>query len=461
MSHDLEHRQHALRDRDYWVANLGLARDGLRRMEIARLDMPGLVEIVRRYGDIRPLHGIRIAVSVIPTDATGNLMWALKELGATARLCSDNRVSTSDEIAAALVTLGIPVFAKRDQTPEEYHQCFREVIRFRDNRDQLVPPHQIIDDGFDLTLHIHDEQPEVADSITGVTEQTTCGVNFAYGLMRKGKLRCPVVNINSGVKAEFDNRYGTRESFIHSFFECINLELGGKIAVIIGYGPVGRGCTDQLRAVGARVVIADADPIRSAQALMEGLQVDSIQNTASYGDVFIVSTGSSRVVTQEHFSKMKNGAVLCNMGENYLEYDTEYLHDNPDVETIKIDHNVTLHILPNGHRIYSLVDGGLLNMRGGGHPPRLLSITFSLHIMMQIELARNGDCLRRGVIYQTPRSLQEEVILLNFPELRGTIPKLTDDQIAYMGRDKRSPFVQSYSEPLCKWSPLEPPNGAK
>lgn len=455
MNRPLREGKNSLSDGDFWIADPGLAEKGRRRIEVARLDMPGLVEIVKRYRDVKPLSGVRIAASVIPTDATGNLGWALKELGADVRLCSDNRVSTKDEVAAALVGMGIPVFARRDQTKEQFLQCFRQVVKFKDEQGRPAYPHQIVDDGFDLTLIMHQEQPDLVQNIRGVTEQTTCGVNFAYGLMRRGKLYCPVININSGVKADFDNRYGTRESFIHSFFECINVELGGKVAVLVGYGPVGRGCVDQLRTVGARVVVVEADPIRAAQALMEGHAVDSVENAAAYGDVFIVSTGASRTITRDHFLRMKDGAILCNMGENYLEYDTDYLHYDPAIETSRMDGNLTVHVLPNGNRLFSLVDGGLLNMRGGGHPPRLLSITFSLHILMQIELARNSGRLQRGVIYRTPRALQEEAMLLNFPELRAKISRLTDEQLAYMGRDKANPFVQSDYEPVCDWSPLE------
>jgi adenosylhomocysteinase len=447
-------KKNCLIDGDYWIADPKLAEDGFHRLELARLDMPGLVEIVTRYKDMQPLKGTRIAISVIPTDPTGNLVWALKELGANVRLCSDNRVSTRDDIAAALVAMDIPVFARRNQSKEEFTQCFREVVKFRDERGKIVHPHQIIDDGFDLTLIMHEEQPGLVESLRGVTEQTTCGVNFAHRLMMTEKLRCPIIDINSGVKADFDNRFGTRESFLHSYFECINIELGGKVAVLVGYGPVGKGCVDQLRTVGSRVVVVEADPIRAAEALMVGLQVDSLEAAATYGDLFVVSTGSSCTITEEHLLKMKNGAILCNMGENYLEYDTIYLHSEA-VKTVAINENIIMHILPNERKLYSLVDGGLMNMRGGGHPPRLLSITFCLHILMQIELSRNEHCFQRGRIYKTPRRLQEEVMLMNFPELQGKMSQLTEEQLEYMGRDCNAPFAYGDDELIFEWSPVK------
>lgn len=438
----------------YWIADPTLADAGLKRIEIARMDMPGLVEIVEKYRPIAPLKNVRIAVSVIPTDATGNLVWALKELGAEVRLCSDNRASTKDDIAAALVAMGVPVFARRNQTKEQFTQCFREVVKFRNERGELVYPDQIIDDGFDLSLLMHQEQPELMRSIRGLTEQTTCGVNFATGLMRKQELQCPVIDINTGIKSAFDNRYGSRESFIDSFFECINMELGGKVVVLVGFGPVGRGVADQLRAVGSRVVVVEADPLRAGEALMEGFQVDSSESAASYGDIFIVTTGSPFAIHEKHFLMMKDGAVLCNMGENYLEYDTPYLHNAQVVETDYINQDLTLHRLPNGKRLFSLVDGGLLNMRGGGHPPRLLSITFSLHLLLQIDIAYHPHKFQKGKIYRTPRKLQEEVMLMCFPVLRDKITRLSDEQLAYMGRERANPFVQNDQTLNFEWDLL-------
>lgn len=440
-------------DGSYWIADPMGADDGEYQIELARLDMPGLVELVRHYGELKPLSGARIAVSVIPTPETGNLVWTLRKLGASVRLCSDNRVSTNDEVAAALVRWGIPVFAKRDQTKEEYFQCFREVVKFKDEKGNIVQPHQIVDDGFDLSQLMHEERPELIENLRGVTEQTTCGVNFAHKLMIAGQLRCSVIDINSGVKAAFDNRYGPRESFLDSFFECFNLELGGKVVILAGYGPVGKACADLLRAVGSRVVVAEADPIRGAQALMEGFQVDSLENASRYGDIFIVTTGSPRVIREEHFLLMKDGAVLCNMGENYLEYDTNYLNDKRQVLTIRKDDNLSVHVLPNRKKLFALASGGLLNMRGGGHPPRLLSITFCLHVLMQIALAQNNDQFQKGIIYKTPRKLQEHVILMCFPELNGKIEVLSDEQLAYMGRTRENPFEFNLQELVYEFIP--------
>ena len=430
---------------DFWIADPTLAEIGMERIRIARLDMPGIVEIVDRHYLQQPLSSARIAVSVIPTDATGNLVWALQKLGASVRVCSDNRVSTSDEVAAALVAMNVPVFARRNQSKEQYQHCFSEVVKFPQVDGSCLPPHQVIDDGLDLVKFIHESDIDLATQLRGATEQTTCGVNFAHALLRARKLACPIININAGIKAEFDNRYGTRESFIHSFLQCMNVELGGKVAVVTGFGPVGRGCIDQLRAVGAQIVVVDADPIRAAQALMEGHRVDSIESASEYGDIFVVSTGTPYVITQHHLLKMKSGAVLCNMGENYLEYDSEYLHSDDSIVSTKISDDLTTHRLPNGNELFSLADGGLMNMRGGGHPPRLLSITFSLHIMMQIALTQIFGDLESN-IYAVPRSIQEEVVLLNFPELRSKLTSLTKEQIDYMGRDLLNPFVQSNHE---------------
>lgn len=415
-----------------WIRNLRLAKEGIKLIDIARADMPAITSLVKEYAPKQPLRNSRIAVCVIPTPETGVLVNALKDLGASVRLCSDNVISTDDRVAASIVEdMDIPVFGKRDQTKGEFLWCIRKATEFTDTDGKIIYPTQIIDDGSDMTQLIHEENVPWINQILLVSEQTTCGVNFDKGLMRKSLLKVPVVDLNSGLKEEFDNRFGPRESFIPAFKACINTQLGGKLAVVAGFGKVGKGVIDALRMAGARVVITEANAVRATEALMNGINVVRMDQILDQADIVVTATSSPHVLTPKQIRKMKPGAILCNMGEN-LEYDAHLLPETfPSIS--KIHSNDNLVEYHDGEWfIYSLCDGYLLNMRTGGNPSRVLGITFALHILSHIRIAE-GWKPKPGIIHRLPPGIEEEVAILNFPELQDKLTNLTFEQQAYMG----------------------------
>ena len=340
-----------------WIRNPGLANEGIKLIDIARADMPAIASLVSEYAPKQPLRNSRIAVCVIPTPETGVLVKALKYLGASVRLCSDNVISTDDRVAASIVeNMGIPVFGKRDQTREEFFWCIRKTTEFADTNGKITFPTQIIDDGSDMTQLIHEEKVPWINRILLVSEQTTCGVNFDKGLMKKNSLKVPVVDLNTGLKEEFDNRFGPRESFIPAFKACIDTQLGGKLAVVAGFGKVGKGVVDALRMAGARIVITEANAVRATEALMNGIDVVRMDQILEQADLIVTATSSPHILTPEQISKMKPGAILCNMGEN-REYDSHLLPEVfPDIRKTNLNDNL-VEYRDDDWFIYSLCDG--------------------------------------------------------------------------------------------------------
>ena len=420
-------------EQDFWIKDIALADEGQKMIEMARGDMPALNSLVKEFGPSKPLTGARIAICVIPTAATGNLVWAARELGANVRLCSDNVVSVDDRITAALANLGVPVFGKRDQTKEEFFTSIRLATQFKDEGGAIIPPTQIIDDGADMTLLAHRENLPWLDDVLVVSEQTTCGVNFDNGLMREGKLRVPVVDINTGLKAAFDNRYGPRESFIPAFKACIGeVQLGGKLAVVAGYGMVAKGVVEALQMTGCRVVITESDAVRATEALMNGIEVVRMDEVLDKADLFVTATSSPGVMTTDQILRMKSGAMMCNMGENQ-EYDAHGLVDVPGVKKEFVNPNLARYSKDDWH-VDSLCDGWLLNMRTGGNPPRVLGITFALHLMTHLKVAKEWRP-EKGKIHHLPPEAEQEVAILNFPDIREKLTPLTSAQLRYMGRE--------------------------
>lgn len=420
-------------EQDYWIKDIALADEGQKMIEAAREDMPALTSLVKEYGVSKPLSGARIAICVIPTAATGNLVWAAKELGANVRLCSDNVISVDDRIAAAIAKWGVPVFGKRDQTREEFYESIRRATQFRNEYGETVPPTQIIDDGADMTLLAHRENLPWLKDVLVVSEQTTCGVNFDAGLMRNGELKVPVVDINTGFKAAFDNRYGPRESFIPALKACVGeVQLGGKLAVVAGYGMVAKGVVEALQMTGCRVVVTESDAVRATEALMNGIEVVRMDEILDKGDLFVTATSSPGVMTVDQILKLKNGAMMCNMGENQ-EYDAHKLVEIQEVRKEFVNPNLARYSKGDWH-VDNLCDGWLLNMRTGGNPPRVLGITFALHLMTHLKVAA-GWRPETGKIHHLPPEVEQQVAILNFPGIQEKLTSLTSAQLRYMGRE--------------------------
>ncbi|MBN1162183.1 adenosylhomocysteinase [Patescibacteria group bacterium] len=415
-----------------WIADPSLAEEGQQLIEIARDDMPALVSLVKKYKETKPLKGSRISVCVIPTPETGNLIWALINLGAEVRLCSDNIISVDDRVAAAVDSWGVSVFGKRDQTLDEFFKCIQWALEFKDAEGNIVPPTQIIDDGSDMTQLIHRNKYKWAKELKGVSEQTTCGVEFAKTLKKQGKLKVPIIDINTGFKAAFDNYYGSKESFLYAFKRTKDIMFGGKKVLVSGYGRVGKGVVDMLKICGADVYVSEVSPVRAAHALMEGTTVVNVNDCLSDMDIFITAATTPHVFNLDQILKMKSGATLCNMGEN-LEYDAQQLVTIDGVEKVVINENLVRYKKGDWF-IDSLCDGYLLNMRIGGNPPRVLGITFALHILAHIKLSK-GWKLEAGNIYSLPPEVDDEIALMNFPELKDKLTELSNNQKNYLSGD--------------------------
>lgn len=415
-----------------WIKDKNLAKEGQSLIDTALEDMPSLQGIIKKYGSKKPLKGARIPVCVIPTPETGAFVWTLKQLGAVVRLCSDNVISVDDRIAAAVDSWGVKVFGKRNQSVEEFLQCIRWATLFKVG-NKIVPPTQIVDDGSDLTKLIHAEKVEWLNDIRGTSEQTTCGVLFDQGLQKRGQLVTPIIDINTGLKASFDNRFGPRESFIPAFAMCKGMQLGGKTALVAGYGMVGKGVVEALIMAGCRVLVAEVNPLRALEAKMQSLEIVRIDEAIPYADVFVTATSTPHVFTKKQILKMKSGASLCNMGEN-REYDCHLLENEKGIKKIWINDNLARY--QNGKwYVDNLCDGWLLNMRSGGNPARALGITFALHTLVQIKLAEEWK-LEKGSITTVPDNIEQEVVLLNFPELSEKMTQLTHEQKQYIGAEK-------------------------
>jgi adenosylhomocysteinase len=412
-----------------WITDPLLSEEGQKLIEIARSDMPTLVSLVEVYSKKKPLKGARISVCVIPTPETGNLIWVLKELGAEVRLCSDNIISVDDRVAAAIYSWGVPVFGKRDQSLDNFFNCIKMALEFKDKKGAIIPPTQIIDDGSDMTQLIHREKMSWIKKLKVISEQTTCGIEFSKKLADRKELEAPVVDINTGFKSSFDNHYGCRESFINAFKLCKDIMFGGKTAVIAGYGMVGKGVAEALIMAGCRVLIVEVSATRAAHALMAGLEVVKLEDCLDKADIFVTATTTPHVFTIENILKMKSGATLCNMGENQ-EYDAKLLVNEPGIKKVRINENLFRYSKGDWF-VDSLCDGYLLNMRVAGNPPRVLAITFALHVLAHIKVMK-GWKLTPGHIYRLPTTCDDELARLNFPELCNKLTTLTSDQKKYL-----------------------------
>jgi adenosylhomocysteinase len=426
---------------NYKVKDIGLADWGRKETTIAESEMPGLMALRKEFGASKPLKGARIAGCLHMTIQTAVLIETLLELGAEVTWTSCNIFSTQDHAAAAIAKRGIPVFAWKDESEKEYYDCIDLQLRaFAGGKG----PNMILDDGGDLTAVIHEKYPEFfagPDPIRGLSEETTTGVHRLYEMAKKGTLKVPAMNVNDSVtKSKFDNLYGCRESLGDGLKRATGVMFAGKVAVVCGYGDVGKGCAQSLRGLGARVIITEIDPICGLQAAMEGYQVATLEEVASVADIFVTATGCLNVIRPEHLRAMKDQAIVCNIGHFDCEIDVAWLEKNPEIKEENVKPQVDQFIFPDGKRITLLARGRLVNLGcANGHPSFVMSTSFSNQTIAQIELWQNPTKYERKV-YTLPKKLDEKVAALHLPKLGVKLTKLTAEQATYLGVGLEGPF---------------------
>ncbi len=455
----------------YKVADISLADFGRKEIELAEKEMPGLMALRAKYGQDKPLKGARIMGSLHMTIQTAVLIETLVELGAEVRWCSCNIYSTQDHAAAAIAAAGIPVFAWKGETLEEYWWCTLQALTFDGHQGPTV----IVDDGGDATMMIHigadaekdasvlDKNVEGEDekqlyailknvltedhgiwtrmvpSICGVSEETTTGVHRLYQMLDEGKLLFPAFNVNDSVtKSKFDNLYGCRESLADGIKRATDIMLAGKVVVVCGYGDVGKGCAKSMLAYGARVIVTEIDPICALQAAMEGFRVTTIEEALAEGNVYVTTTGNKDIITIDHMAKMKDGAIVCNIGHFDNEIQVDKLKKYPGVECVNIKPQVDKYIFPEGHSILLLADGRLVNLGcATGHPSFVMSNSFTNQTLAQIELYTKKYDVN---VYRLPKHLDEEVARLHLEQLGVKLTVLTPEQADYIGVKAEGPY---------------------
>lgn len=425
----------------YKVKDLSLADWGRKEISIAEGEMPGLMALRAEYGKSKPLTGARIAGCLHMTVQTAVLIETLIELGAEVTWTSCNIFSTQDHAAAAIAKAGIPVFAWKGETEEEYYECIeRQLTAFSGGRG----PNMILDDGGDLTVVVHEKYPQMfagPDAIRGISEETTTGVHRLYEMHKRGVLKVAAINVNDSVtKSKFDNLYGCRESLADGIKRATGVMFAGKVAVVAGYGDVGKGCAQSLRGFGARVLVTEIDPIIALQAAMEGFEVTTMEDAAPVGDIFVTATGCMSVVRGEHMRAMKDGAILCNIGHFDCEIDMAWLTSQKDVREINIKPQVDQFVFGNGRRLIVLARGRLVNLGcANGHPSFVMSTSFTNQVLAQIELWTKPNQYPVGV-YTLPKKLDEQVAALHLAKLGVKLTKLTEEQANYLGVSVHGPF---------------------
>ena len=424
----------ALQTQDYKVADISLADWGRKEIAIAETEMPGLMSLRSEFGKTKPLKGARIAGCLHMTIQTAVLIETLVELGAEIRWSSCNIFSTQDHAAAAIAVSGVPVFAWKGETEDEYNWCVEQTIEGTDG----WTPNMLLDDGGDLTIMMHDQFPEIMKDVRGVSEETTTGVKRLYEMMKDGSLACPAFNVNDSVtKSKFDNLYGCRESLVDSIKRATDVMVAGKIAVVCGYGDVGKGSAQSLRGLGATVWVTEIDPICALQASMEGYRVVRLDDVIDKVDILVSATGNYHIVSGPQMERMKNQAIVCNIGHFDNEIDVAYLKQF-EWENIKpqVDHI----IFPDGKRIILLAEGRLVNLGcGTGHPSFVMSNSFTNQVLAQIELWQNSDKYEKQV-YVLPKHLDEKVARLHLDRIGAKLTELSDEQADYISVSKDGPY---------------------
>lgn len=424
----------AIQKPDYKVADISLAEWGRKEIAIAETEMPGLMALRREYEGQQPLAGVRLVGCLHMTIQTAVLIETLKSLGAEIRWSSCNIFSTQDHAAAAIAASGVPVFAWKGESEEEYWWCVEQTINGPDGWQ----PNMVLDDGGDLTLVLHDKYPDLMKKVRGLSEETTTGVKRLYDMQKEGSLLCPAFNVNDSVtKSKFDNLYGCRESLVDGIKRATDVMIAGKIVIVCGYGDVGKGCAQSLRGLGATVWITEIDPICALQAAMEGYRVVRFDDVCDQADIVVTATGNYHVVSGPQMERMKDQSIICNIGHFDNEIDVAYLHQF-EWENIKpqVDHV----IFPDGKRIILLAEGRLVNLGcGTGHPSFVMSNSFTNQVLAQIELWQNSDKYKCEV-YVLPKLLDEKVARLHLDRVGAKITVLSDEQAEYIGVSKDGPF---------------------
>ena len=462
---------------DYKVADISLADWGRKEFDIAEHEMPGLMSIREKHAADKPLQGVRVTGSLHMTVQTAVLIETLRDIGADVRWASCNIFSTQDHAAAAIAAVGIPVFAWKGETLEEYWECTLEALSFPDGNGGYLGPQLVVDDGGDVTMlihkglelekgsdwvnspsdnheeqviknllkRVHAERPgywaKVVQEWKGVSEETTTGVHRLYQLAQDGQLLVPAINVNDSVtKSKFDNLYGCRESLADGLKRAMDVMLAGKVAVVCGYGDVGKGCAASLRAYGSRVVVTEIDPICALQASMEGFEVTTIEATLGRGDIYVTTTGNKDIITTEHMAAMKDQAIVCNIGHFDNEIQVDALKAMPGVEHLNIKPQVDKYTFPGGNAIFLLADGRLVNLGcATGHPSFVMSNSFANQTLAQIDLWANKDRYENKV-YLLPKKLDEEVARLHLEKIGVKLTTLTKEQAAYIGVSVDGPY---------------------
>ena len=426
---------------DYKVADLALAEFGRKEIEIAETEMPGLMALRAEFGTSKPLAGARISGCLHMTIQTAVLIETLIELGASVRWSSCNIFSTQDHAAAALAAHGIPIFAWKGETLEEYDWCIEQTIFWPDGQ----PLNMILDDGGDLTSIVHQKYPHLLKEIRGLSEETTTGVHRLYQMMERGELGCPAFNVNdSCTKSKFDNLYGCRESLLDGLKRATDVMIAGKIAVVCGYGDVGKGCAQSLKGQGARVIVTEIDPICALQAAMEGYQVATLEEVVGEADIFITATGCRDIIRREHLDAMKNQAIVANIGHFDLEINVASVFEDKCLKRINIKPQVDQVEWPNGKRVTILAEGRLMNLGcATGHPSFVMSASFTNQVMAQIELFTNHGSYENKV-YVLPKKLDEKVARLHLDKLGVKLTLLTDKQAGYLGIPVEGPYKPDF-----------------
>jgi adenosylhomocysteinase len=462
---------------DYKVADISLADFGRKEITIAEKEMPGLMAIRNKYSEAKPLAGVRITGSLHMTIQTAVLIETLRDLGASVRWASCNIFSTQDHAAAAIAKAGVPVFAWKGESLEEYWWCTNQAISHPNGKG----PQLVVDDGGDVTLllhkgyeleegsdwvntpsssheekvikdllkEIHAENPyrwhELVKDWRGVSEETTTGVHRLYKLQETGKLLVPAFNVNDSVtKSKFDNLYGCRHSLVDGINRALDVMLAGKIAVVCGYGDVGKGCAQSLRGQGARVIVTEIDPINALQAAMEGYEVTTIEDTLGRGDIYVTTTGNCDVITVDHIAKMKDQAVVCNIGHFDNEIQVDKLKALPGIQSTNIKPQVDKFRFPDGHEIFLLAEGRLVNLGcATGHPSFVMSNSFSNQVLAQIDLWANKDT-NTPKVYILPKKLDEEVARLHLEKIGVKLTQLSEKQAEYIGVPVEGPYKPEY-----------------
>ena len=420
---------------DYKVKDISLAEWGRKEITIAETEMPGLMSIRQEFGSKKPLKGARIAGCLHMTIQTAVLIETLTALGAEVRWSSCNIFSTQDHAAAAIAATGVPVFAWKGQTNEEAEECIHDTIKGPNG----WTANMILDDGGDLTGIMHREYPELMKDVKGLSEETTTGVHRLHEMAKKGELKVPAINVNDSVtKSKFDNKYGCRESLVDGIRRATDVMMAGKVAVVCGYGDVGKGSAESLRSQGARVIVTEIDPICALQAAMEGFEVITMEDAVGYADIFVTTTGNIDVITIEHMRKMKDRAIVCNIGHFDSEIQVEALRNHkwhnvkPQVDEIEF---------PDSKRIILLAEGRLVNLGcATGHPSFVMSASFTNQVLAQIELWSNAKSYKAGEVYVLPKHLDEKVAMLHLEKLGVKLTKLNKEQATYIGVGETGPF---------------------